>query len=210
MEVLALFAQQVAASSPMNPERPAGPLAIMQAASHPLPGWSPIEKSIHFGWKGYRPGWYGHDARSPNASMLARMNVERGVALVISCVGFAGNDPAYLALSSVFGDWFPELTRIDAPRPLDALSAQRLDLGAFTGTYRTRATSIVVTQQQGALFLRREDQVGEGHRYRGAQDDLFLIASAAPGAFPYVQFIRPATDRPQYLWNGQNVWRRCA
>lgn len=201
MDVLKLLARQLASSD--------SPLAIMRAASQRLPGWSPTEKSIHLGWKSYAPGWYGHDARGLNSSMLARMNVELGVALVIGCAGFSGNDPAYIALSRLFRDWFPELTQIDAPRPLNKMTGQSLNLDTFAGTYRTRATAIVVDHRGGELFLRRADQAGPAHRFRGAADNLFLAVSAAPGVFPYVQFIGANADNPhEYLWNGQNVWRR--
>lgn len=211
MDVLKLLAQRLRSSDGTDSQILWDHLPIMQSASQRLPGWSPTEQSINLGWKGYGQGWYGHDGRAPDSSMLARINVERRVALVISCAGFSGNDPSYVVLSRLFRDWFPELTRIDAPRSMDKAAAQCLNLGKFAGTYRTRASSIVVGQSESELFMHMGGQAQRAHRLRAAAENLFLATPAEHDVYPYVQFIGPAADgRHEYLWNGQNVWRRCA
>lgn len=209
MDVLKFLAQQLTSSDDSQSCSSLWP--ILQSASQRLPAWSPTEQSINLGWKGYGQGWYGHDGRASDSSMLARINVERRIALVISCAGFSGNDPSYVALSRLFRDWFPELTRIDAPRSTNTEATRSLDLGAFTGTYQTRASSIAVYLRDGELFMRIGDQAQRAHRLRAATETLFLAAPAEHDVYPYVQFIRPAGEgRHEYLWNGQNVWRRCS
>lgn len=211
LQLLKLLAQQLAAPESPTPSPAADHLSIMRACSQRLPGWSPTEKSINLGWKGYGWDWYGHDGRSASSSLLARINAKGKFALVISCVGFSGIDPSYVLLSRLFRDWFPEIGRIDAPRSIDPAAAQDMDLGAFTGTYRTRASTVVVGRTDRELFVRLGDQGGRPHRLIAAADNLFLTAPAVRDAFPFMQFIRPAADgRHEYLWNGQNVWRRCA
>lgn len=83
------------------------------------PAWMEPDREIYqLGMERIRMDWYGHDGRAPNASMLARINVKRRVALVISCVRFFQESIRVMSFClACSATGFPGLTRIDAPGP---------------------------------------------------------------------------------------------
>ncbi len=187
---------------------------LMQADSRPLPGWNPTELGIRFGWKDYGGAWYGHDGRWSGSSLLGRINTRRRVAIAIGATDFTRRDPVYAILEGLFGEQFPEVAGIRVPMLLSAEEAQRADREAFKGVYEARTCAVAVFEEGGQLLLRIEGRSASrtppgAYRLRAAQENVFMTSPSGLELFPYVQFLRPSrSGRYQYLWNGQNLWRR--
>lgn len=170
-----------------------------------LPGWNPLERGIYLGWKYCGRGWFGHQSVWPAASIFARVNPGRGIALVVMSRGQA----AAIVAARLVGAALPEL--FDVRMPVRGTS---VDFDDCVGRYASAAWSVDVESTPAGLELRARRRGERGARservpLRAAEGGLFFPQCAISDSFPYVQFVAPrhaACDR--YLWNGRFVLRK--
>ena len=180
----------------------------------PLPGWNVLERGVYLGWKYHGAGWFGHNSTWPGASALARVQPQRGIAIVVASRNLA----ASVVATKVFGRLLPELVDLRIPQLLSIEETRDLDRRRYVGVYRSAARSVSISTVGDGLELsaRHRGKGGAGHAHpvdavlRAAAKEVFFTRPVDTQSFPFVQFVAPCPDHFQYLWNGRFVLRRAA
>lgn len=176
-------------------------------ALRPLPGWNPLERAVHVGWKAQGAGWFGHASTWPGASALVRVHPQRQVAFLIA----SADQPAAVVAARVLGRVFPELFDLRISAEPSAASG---DVVRLAGRYGSAAWSVTVELAGETLRLRVVDRASgaaaTAHASsHGARAGVFFSDPPLP-SFPYVQFLRVAGGGVRYLWNGRFILRKVA
>jgi hypothetical protein len=201
---LSVRARQLLGFLRRNAERRAQwPLA--QDGGMPMPGWSPLERGAHLGWKAHGAGVFGHQSVLPGASALVRVAPAARAAVLVASAAL----PAAMLTAKLLGADLSELVGLQ-PRP--AAANAPADLGAYAGRYRCAARSLIVGVARDALTLRVEQGLGHSAvrlTLRPAGEHAFVPEHAARCAgLSFVQFVRPCGGAFRFLWNGRTVLRR--
>jgi hypothetical protein len=167
----------------------------------PLPGWNPLERGVHLGWKYHGRGWLGHQSVWPSASIFVRAHPARRLALVVS----SRDHPAAVVAARAFGGHLPELFDVRAPG-----SPLRVPQPDWAGTYRSAAWSVAITADVAGLALCAVETARNANpvRHRLLAPTAGSIRFTHPGshAFPYAQLVPGRAPAAQaYLWNGRFV-----
>lgn len=187
----------------------AAALRSTRARHFPVQGWS-TEKAVTPGWKYYGDGWYGHSGQLADWSATIRLNPDKQVGLALA------SDQAhqFLLLARIFGAALPDVRDLVVPRILDPDKVDPAVLDACEGVYESAAYAVAVARGEGttlnASVRSRASQPTGPDRVvtlRPAGPRLFLVTPAVPDVLPLAQFLG-GSGRPEYLWNGRQVFRR--
>ena len=166
----------------------------------PLPGWNPLERGVHLGWKYCGGGWFGHQSVRPRASLLVRANPRRALAFVVA----SREHSAAVVAARVFGAHLPELfdLRITAQPNVARI-------GPLVGTFGSAAWSVAIRRSRGGLELRvrRRGKPGVSRAVLQPSAGRVWFARPAVVPFPHVEIVtlESGTD---FLWNGRFVLRK--
>jgi hypothetical protein len=197
-----------------GPSRRGPALPLMFASSAPLPGWSPAETAVARGWKGFRGGWFGHNANLPDWSVITRLHPAHRIALLVAVR--TSLDAAFPVMAELLGEALPDLATVSIPTLLNPQQRQRLERQKYVGPFVNATQEILFEETQDGLCVSTSSaEVGgplprtPAVRLRPAMGDIFFVEPPGEATLPFVQFICPGTDaRARYIWNGRNVWRR--
>jgi len=166
----------------------------------PLPGWHPLERGVHLGWKFHGCGWFGHQSVWPGASVLVRAHPRRALAFVVA----SREHSAAVVAARVLGCHLPELFDVRIPaRPSAATAAEP------SGTFGSAAWRVAIQGRNGGpvLSARRPSE----HRVQRARlhplGGGVLATRPSLASFPHVEVVTPDSEGT-YLWNGRFVLRR--
>jgi CubicO group peptidase (beta-lactamase class C family) len=175
-----------------------------------LPGWNPLERGVHLGWKAHTGGWFGHASTWPGASALIRAHPERRIALVVA----GGEHPASLLAARMFGAALPEAFEVRFPARCAPQRNNGGDAHGRAGLYRSAARSVLIQSAGSALTARGVERYASGREVsacatlRETTDGVFFAEPAAFAWLAYVQFLGDDTGSARYLWNGRFVLRK--
>ena len=160
----------------------------------PLPGWNPLERGVHLGWKYHGRGWFGHQSSWPGASLFVRAHPRRALALVVA----SRSHSAALVAARVFGTHLPELFDLRPPTGRGAAPSCD-DSGAFDSAgwhAEIRGGELHVQRRGGRTVQASLRHVGGGVSF----------TRPAVDSFPHLELF--ARGESVYLWNGRFVLRR--
>jgi hypothetical protein len=161
----------------------------------PLPGWNPLERGVHLGWKYHGQGWFGHQSLWPAASVLVRAHPRRALALVVA----SRVHSAAVVAARVFGARLPELFDLHLPARPSAAA-----LGDQNGTFASAAWHVKIHDRK--LYVRRRGE--RSVRHASLQHVAGGVSFTRPvvESFPHVEVVAPDSEGV-YLWNGRFVLR---
>lgn len=166
----------------------------------PFPGWCPLERGVHLGWKYHGRGWFGHQSVWRGASVLVRAQPRRALTLVVA----SREHPAAVVAARVFGAELPELFDLRIPARQSVVPRS-----AHVGTFASAAWRVAIRERNGGLELRARTRGERDGRcaslQRAAGGVLFTRPIVDP--FPHVELVRLESGST-YLWNGRFVLRR--
>lgn len=182
-------------------ERRPGGDGAEQPSITPLPGWNPLERGVHLGWKYSRGDWFGHQSVWPNASAYVRVQRTSGFALAV----LSRTHAAAVVARRMFGAALPELFELRPP-PFErgVANEPRLPVERF------EQAAHVVHLEASRLRVRARDARGRLgretlHALRPTAGEV-LFVDPPHAVVPYVQLVR--LEDARWLWTGRAVLRR--
>jgi hypothetical protein len=164
-----------------------------------FPGWSPLERGVHLGWKYHGRGWFGHQSVWPGASLLVRAQPSRARVFVVE----SRLHSAAVVAARVFGAYWPELFDLRIPA-----RSRAAPLGHSTGTFASAAWTVAIHCRDGGLELRARRRGWREVRRAGLHHAAAGVLFTRPvlETFPHVEVVS-LDSAGTYLWNGRFVLR---
>jgi CubicO group peptidase (beta-lactamase class C family) len=165
-----------------------------------FPGWSPLERGVHLGWKYHGRGWFGHQSVWSSASLLVRAQPRRALAFVVA----SREHSAAVVAARVFGPLAPELFDLRIPARPSVVQA-----GQHVGAFGSAAWRVAIHGRDDGLELRVRRRSERGVRRASLHHRAGGVLFTRPTieSFPHVEVVTPDSESA-YLWNGRFVLRR--
>lgn len=183
-------------------------LTDLRSAPVALPGWSATGQAATRGWKYFGDGWFGDNATLADRSCLLRFNPQQAIAIALTAAGKG----AFPALGTLFGAALPEFANLLPPRLLIERERETLQVDQYVGTYaqaRMRIEVAATSANSLSLAIPAYEAGREAQRLKPANNQIFIPERRNHPELSFVQFVSSAgSGRFNYLWNGDQLWRR--